>query len=151
MAGLTRPFRRLARACLRALASGLRTLAVAVVALTAVIMMILGGGYLAAGLAQFVENHFDVVRDGMAVRLVNSPDPLAWFQVIGGGLLALAGGVLLTGHVFGRLGAMAFAAVVVAWGIYNTSYHPLSLLITVPGLAVISAVAWTRPRVSKTA
>lgn len=106
----------------------------------AAMMVLLGVFHAIEGLAAILQDDFYIVRDGYDLEI--DVTTWGWIHLIGGIVVALAGGFLLTGNILARIVAIAIAVVSIVWNFYSIPYYPVwSIVMIAIGIGVIWGVA----------
>jgi hypothetical protein len=120
--------------------AGVSPWAVGLVVFAGTMMILLGIFHAIAGLTAILQDDFYVVRDGYDLKI--DVTTWGWIQLVGGTVVALAGGFLFTGNILARILAITIAVVSIVWSFFSIPYYPVwSILMIALGIGIIWAVA----------
>jgi len=121
-------------------ATGFSVWAIAYLALASVLMLLSGSFHFMMGLAAILNGDFYTIRDGYDLKM--NVSLWGWLNVVGGTVIAFAGGLLLTGMLWTRITCMAMAILSTIWAFYSIPYYSVwPILIIVLNIGVIWALA----------
>jgi hypothetical protein len=102
-------------------------------------MLLLGGFHIIAGLAAVIDDTFYVVRENYALEF--DVTTWGWVHIVGGILVVLAGIGLLAGSVLARIVTILVASITILWNFYSIPYYPVwSILMIALAIGVIWAL-----------
>jgi hypothetical protein len=128
-----------ARSSQAAGAEGISGWAVGFTFFASMMMMLIGGFHIIAGLAAIFEDAFYVVRPGYDLEM--DVTTWGWIHFVGGIVVVLAGIGLITGSFVSRLITIFIAALSIIWNFYSIPYYPVwSILMIALGVGVIWAL-----------
>jgi len=113
--------------------------AVGLTVFASVLMLMVGFFHIIQGLAAVLDDTFYVVKPNYAFGL--DVTTWGWAQMIGGLIVMLAGGFLLTGNILSRILVIAIAVLSAVGSFASIPYYPVwSILLIGLNIAVIWAV-----------
>jgi hypothetical protein len=120
-------------------AEGIGGWTVGFIVFAASMMILLGIFHAIAGFAGVLEDDFYVVREGYDLKI--DVTTWGWIQLIGGGVVVLAGCYLLTGHLWARLTAILVVFVSMVWNFFSIPYYPVwSILMIALDIGILWAI-----------
>jgi len=103
-------------------------------------MLLIGSFHIIQGLAAVIDDSFYAVRPGYALEM--DITTWGWVHMIGGVVMMLAGGLLLTGNMFARIIATLICLLSAVGSFASIPYYPVwSILLIALNIAVIWAIA----------
>jgi hypothetical protein len=103
------------------------------------LMMLMGGFHIIAGLAAILDDSFYVVRPGYDLEM--DVTTWGWVHLVGGVIVVLAGFGLITGSIVARIITILLAGLSVIWNFYSIPFYPVwSILMIVLAIGVIWAL-----------
>jgi hypothetical protein len=113
--------------------------AVGITFFASLMLLLIGTFHLLAGFAAVLDDAFYTVRPSYALEL--DVTTWGWLQMGAGVVVMLAGALLLVGSMFGRIIAIAVAALSAIGNFWSIPYYPVwSILLISLDIAVIWAV-----------
>lgn len=103
------------------------------------LLVLLGGFHIIAGLAAIIDDTFYVVRENFALEL--DVTAWGWVHLVGGILVVLAGIGLIAGSPLARIVTIVLAGITILWNFYSIPYYPVwSILMIALAIGVIWAL-----------
>ena len=103
------------------------------------LMMLMGGFHIIAGLAAVLDDTFYVVRPGYDLEM--DVTTWGWVHMVGGVIIVLAGFGLITGSIVARIVTIFLAGLSILWNFYSIPFYPVwSILMIVLAIGVIWAL-----------
>ena len=104
------------------------------------IMLLIGSFHIIQGLAAVLDDSFYAIRPGYALEV--DVQTWGWIHMIGGMVVMVAGGLLLTGNIFARIIATLICLLSAVGSFASIPYYPVwSILLIALNIAVIWAIA----------
>ena len=113
--------------------------AIGYIGLASMMMLMIGFFHFINGFAAVLDDSFYVIRPGYDLSV--DVTTWGWIHMVGGIVIALAGGFLIMGAMWARVIAVLMAVVSAIWSFYSIPYYPIwSILIIALDIGVIWAV-----------